>query len=340
MNTPEAHLLVSTSPFLKDRADTAWIMRQVSYSLIPVLAAATWFFGVGVLLVAAATILGALLPEWLLNRRATPSPLLDGSAFLTGLLLALTLPPGIPLWMAFLGGFFAVLIGKSVFGGIGANIFNPALVGRALLQAAFPASLTSWNPFGGWGEILVLRGAPFTAPFLRPDVDAVTMATPLSTMMFDGTAPPGMDMSVGAIPGSLGETAALLILVCGLYLAARGIVNWRIPVAMLGAAWLMGQFLHILAPAYPTGSFHLAAGGLMLGAWYMASDPVTSPITQAGCWIFGALTGVLVVIIRVFGGLPEGVMYAILFMNACTPLINRFTQPRTFGTRFKPTFTR
>lgn len=338
------NLLVTTSPFLKDRANTAWIMWQVSMSLVPVALLATFYFGLGVLLIIGATIAGAAVPEWAQTRMKSKapaiSPLRDGSAVLTGLLLALTLPPGIPLWMAFLGGLVAVLIGKTVFGGIGANAFNPALVGRAFLQAAFPATLTSWRPAGGLGDLTTIPSTLFSVPFLRAEVDGVTAATPLSQMKFGGDLPQWIDLASGAVPGSAGETGAVLILFCGLYLVARGILKWRIPVAILGTVWLAGAGLHAIDPSYADGWFHLSAGGLMLGAWYMATDPVTSPMTQAGCWVFGVLIGLLVVVIRVFGGLPEGVMYAILFLNACTPLINRVTQPRTFGTRFKPGFTR
>lgn len=343
----DPRLLVTTSPFLKDSASTAWIMWHVSLSLAPVVLVATWFFGGSVPLVILAAIAGATVPEGIQTilrrnaRQPQAPPLRDGSAFLTGLLLALTLPPGIPLWMAFLGGLVSVVLGKTVFGGIGANVFNPALVGRAFLQAAFPATMTSWLPVVDAGSRTQLPATLFTTPLLAADVDAISAATPLSQATFGQPTPEFVDLMFGAVPGSLGETGALVILLAGLYLAVRGIVNWRIPLSILATVWLVGSGLHLLDPAgYPGGLFHLSTGGLMLGAWFMASDPVTSPMTQAGCWVFGALIGVLIVVIRVFGGLPEGVMYAILFANAATPLINRFTQPRTFGTRFKPGFTR
>lgn len=335
MSTQGPGLLLTTSPFLKDKADTAWIMWQVNLALLPIVLASIWFFGLGSLFLIATTTAGAVLPEWLYGRaqKRTPNPVKDGSAVITGLLLALTLPPGIPLWMAFVGGAVGVGLGKIAFGGIGFAAFNPALVGRAFLQAAFPAAMTTWSPFGGAAELTEIRGAPFTLPFLRADVDAVTTATPLSQMKFDGVVTNTADLAFGRIPGSLGETFALLILVCGIYLASRKILNWRIPLAVFAGAFVTGELAHWLDPGYAGGLFHLLAGGLMLGAVFMATDPVTSPITQAGCWVFGIGIGVLVVVIRVYGGLSEGVMFAILLMNACVPIINRLTQPRTFGTR-------
>jgi len=342
MTREQPSLLLTTSPFLKDRADTPWIMWQVNLALLPIVLASVWYFGLGALLVLAATTAGAALPEYWYGRatRKTTSPVRDGSAVVTGVLLALTLPPGIPLWMAFVGGVVAVSLGKIAFGGIGFSSFNPALVGRAFLQAAFPAAMTTWSPFGGAAEVAAIRGTPFALPFLRPGIDAITTATPLSQAKYDGLFAGSVDLFVGRIPGSLGETSAILILLAGAYLVARKIVNWRIPLSIFIGALALGSLLHWLDPTHPTGVFHLFAGGLMLGAVFMATDPVSSPITQAGCWGFGLGVGMLVVVIRVYGGLPEGVMYAILLFNAAVPIINRVTQPRTFGSRHHPTWTR
>jgi electron transport complex protein RnfD len=330
------HLLLTTSPFIKDRADTAWIMWQVNLSLIPVVIASVWYFGPGALLTIVVATAGATLPEWLFGRARKARPLRDGSAVITGLLLALTLPPGLPLWMAFVGGAVSVVLGKLIFGGIGYSVFNPALVGRAFLQAAFPAAMTSFvaNGYSNW------HTTAFAWPFLRSTVDAVSTPTPLSAFKFDAVVTPVADLLLGDVPGSLGETSAVLILLGGLYLAIRGVLNWRIPTAVFAGTFAAGTVLHMMDPAFADGTFHLFSGGLMLGAVYMATDPVTSPNSQLGCWIFGVGIGILVVIIRVFGGLPEGVMYAILLMNALSPVINRLTQPRTFGTRRHPSWTR
>jgi electron transport complex protein RnfD len=297
-------------------------------SLVPIVGAAAWLFGVSALLVIAAATAGCLVTERVFGRSGT---LWDGSAMITGLLLGLTLPAGLPLWMAFLGGAFGIGFGKLVFGGLGQNVFNPALVGRAFLQAAFPVAITTWPVHGG--GFWTMRGDNFALPLMRADMpDAVTAATPLGLMKFEGTPSPVVDMLFGYTGGSLGETSALLILLCGLYLAARRYLDWRIPAGIILTVAVLAAVLHAVNPRYPGALFMVSSGGLMLGAVFMATDLVTSPITSAGRWIFAAGIGVLVVVIRLWGGLPEGVMYAILLMNATVPFINRATQPRVFGT--------
>ncbi len=321
---------VSAAPHLRAPDSTARIMWSVVASLVPVVAAATWFFGPSAPLVVAAAVAGALLPERLLGRGGT---LRDGSAAITGILLALTLPPGIPLWMAFAGGAFAILFGKLVFGGLGQNVFNPALLGRAFLQAAFPVAMTTWpRPGGDWWA---LRGDTFALPFLTPHApDTVTGATPLGLMKFEHQGTPAWDLFLGNVGGSLGETSALVLLLCAGWLALRNYLDWRIPVAVCAGTAGFAGALHLLDPArFPGPAFMLFSGGLVLGATYMATDMVTSPVTHAGAWVFGLGIGVLVVVIRLWSGLNEGVMYAILLMNALVPAINRATQPRVFGTR-------
>jgi len=306
-------------------------MWSVVASLVPVVASAIYFFGPSAILVLAASTAGALAPESLLGGRGARS-LRDGSAAITGILLGLTLPPGIPLWMAFLGGAFGIGFGKLVFGGLGQNVFNPALLGRAFLQAAFPVAITTWpiRAESWWS----LRGDNFALPLMSPSVpEAMTGATPLGLMKFEQMTTPSWDLMLGTTGGSLGETSGLIILICGLYLAARRHLDWRIPASILGSVALFSTLLHGLdAARYPGPVFMLFSGGLMLGAVYMATDMVTSPVTHRGCWIFGAGIGFLVLVIRLWGGLSEGVMYAILLMNALVPFINRATQPRIFGT--------
>lgn len=328
MTLPEARLALVASPHLKSPDSTTHIMWTVVVTLMPVVAAASWYFGLSALLVIAAATVGALLTERLFGKRGS---LGDGSAAITGLLLGLTLPAGLPLWMAFLGGLFAIAFGKLVFGGLGQNVFNPALLGRAFLQAAFPVAMTTWPTTGqAWG---LLRGPNLALPLLGSESDALTGATPLGLMKFEALTTPARDLFLGSTAGSLGETSALLILAAGVYLASRNYLNWRIPVSVLVVVALLSSALHAIDPAgFPGAPFMLFSGGLMLGAIYMATDMVTSPVTNAGAWIFGAGIGALVVIIRTWGGLPEGVMYAILLMNALVPLINRATQPRVFGT--------
>ncbi len=341
-DSPQPDLILTTSPFIKDTADTKWIMWQVNLAMIPVLSAAVWFYGLSALLIIGAATAGAVIAEGIvLTKSNNPGRLGDGTALLTGLLLGLTLPPGIALWMAFAGGVVAITLGKVIFGGLGGNMFNPALVGRAFLQAAFPVALTTWSPVVSAGRFTSVSTSLLAPPFVSPTFDAVSAATPLASMFFDGESTDLMRLVEGSTAGSLGESAGLLILLCGLYLAFRRVLNPRIPVAILVSVAAFSAILYAFDPGiYPTPGFHLFSGGLLLGAVFMATDPVTSPLTHRGCWIFGIGIGVLVVIIRQFGGLPEGVMYAILFMNACVPLINRMTQPRTFGASKRVTFTR
>jgi electron transport complex protein RnfD len=322
-------LLVTASPHLAGTHSTPRIMWTVVASLVPVIGAATWFFGPSAILVIAAATAGTMLTERVFGR---PGSLRDGSGMITGLLLGLTLPPGLPMWMAFVGGMFGIGFGKMIFGGLGQNVFNPALLGRAFLQAAFPVALTTWPAqTASWWS---LRGDNLAPPFLSARApDVVTGATPLGLMKFEHQGTPLWDLMLGTTGGSLGETAGLLITVCGLYLAARNYLNWRIPASVLLSAAVFAGVLHLLDPGrYPDALFTLFSGGLMLGAWYMATDMVTSPVTNKGAWVFGGGIGLLVVVIRIWGGLAEGVMYAILLMNALVPFINRATQPRLFGT--------
>lgn len=329
----DPRLRLMASPHLHVQDSTARIMWTVVVTLIPVVAAAVYFFGPGALLIIGVTTLGALITERIFGPGGA---IRDGSAAITGLLLGLTLPPGLPLWMAFVGGAFGIGFGKLIFGGLGQNVFNPALLGRAFLQAAFPTAITTWPAVrtavdgGTW---LQLRGDLFATPLMTGNpVDVVTEATPLGLMKFEGQATDVVHLLLGSTGGSLGETSAVLILLGGAYLAARKYLDWRIPVGIFATVGVFSGILHAVDPAFPGPLFMLLSGGLVLGAVYMATDMVTSPVTTTGAWIFAFGIGVLVVIIRVWGGLPEGVMYAILFMNALVPFIERATQPKVFGT--------
>lgn len=324
MTTP---LIITASPHIRSQDSTPRIMWHVVGSLAPVVVAAAWFFGLAALLVIAAATAGALLTERVFGKSRS---LWDGSAMITGLLLGLCLPAGMPLWMAFLGGAVGIGFGKLIFGGLGQNVFNPALVGRAFLQAAFPVAITTWPAAGQ--AFLAARGDTWALPFTQARTDAITAATPLGLMKFEGEGTPLLQLLLGNTGGSIGETAALLILLGGAYLAWRGYLNWRTPASILLTVAVFSGVLHLVDARFPDPLFMLFSGGLLLGAVYMATDMVTSPITNRGRWIFGAGIGVLVVTIRVWGGLPEGVMYAILLMNAVVPAINRVTQPRVFGT--------
>ncbi len=325
------NLLITASPHLGGRDTTPKIMWSVVASLVPVVAASVFYFGPSAVLVIVSSCAGALLVEQFFGPK---SALKDGSAVITGLLLGLTLPPGLPMWMAFVGGAFGIGFGKLIFGGLGQNPFNPALLGRAFLQAAFPVALTTWPALDGpWWS---LRGDNFALPLMSASTDVLTGATPLGLMKFEQVATDNVNLIMGSIGGSAGETSGLIILLCGVYLAFRNHLNWRIPASILLTVAVLSGGLHLLDSAnYPSPIFMLFAGGLMLGAVYMATDMVTSPTTNLGCWLFGFGIGFLTVVIRTWGGLPEGVMYAILLMNAMVPFINRATQPRVFGTKLK-----
>ncbi|MDX5404385.1 MAG: RnfABCDGE type electron transport complex subunit D [Bacteroidota bacterium] len=324
---------VSTSPYLHDTATTPKIMWEVVFSLLPMVAAAWYFFGLGAFMVVFFSTMGSMLTEFFFTSGDRWKAVRDGSGLITGILLGLCLPPGFPLWMAFMGGVVAIGMGKVIWGGLGQNVFNPALVGRAFLQAAFPTAITTWSPpDGGWFS---LNSGNAAWPFMQADhVDAISTATPLSQMKFEHVFAPTSDLFLGNIPGSLGETSSVLLLLAGIYLLVRKIINWRIPVSILTTVAVMSAIFWWIDPkVYPSPDFMLFSGGLLLGTFYMATDLVTSPITPKGLWWYGFGIGFFVVLIRLWGGLPEGVMYAILLMNAATPLINKFTRIKPYGYR-------
>jgi electron transport complex protein RnfD len=335
--SPSPPLVVQPAPFLRSTVTTPGIMTDVIVALLPCTLAAIGFFGLSALAVLATACLACVGTEWLLapaprggaNGPSRPGSLGDRTALLTGLLLGLTLPPSLPLWMVALGGFVAIALGKAAWGGLGHNLFNPALVGRAFLQAAFPVAITTWVPPAG---PLGLYQGTFAWPLLAAPTDAVTTATPLAKLEFEGVHTPLAQLVLGNVPGSLGETSGLAILLGLGWLLWRRACDWRIPVATLGTAALLAQLFSLHDPArYGDALFTLFAGSLLFGTVFMATDPVTSPLSPRGAWMFGAGVGILVVLIRFWGGLPEGVMYAILLMNAATPLIDRALQPRAFG---------
>jgi electron transport complex protein RnfD len=305
-------LIISNSPHLSSRTNTPYVMQQVILALLPASAASIYFFGLRAVILIANCILAAVITEVIvLKIRKLPLAVGDYSAAVTGLLFALILPPSTNWYAATLGSIFAILVGKHLFGGLGSNIFNPALIGRAFLMAAYPKMLTT-----------------FIAP---KSVDAVTSATPLMLLKFSKETTPIKDLFFGNISGSLGETSALLLIVGGIYLLIRNIADWRIPLSLLLTTVVISIIGFAIDPLKGSVLFHLFSGGLMIGAFFMATDPATTPVTKGGRYLFGVGCGFLIMIIRYFSGLPEGVMYSILFMNAFTPLINRYTKPKAFG---------
>jgi electron transport complex protein RnfD len=334
---------IRTSPHLKRALSVDRIMRNVVFALLPICAFAVFQFGLSALLLILTTTGAAIATEWFFARASgRGNTVSDWSVVITGILLALTLPPGFPLWMAAVAAFVGVALGKALFGGLGYNVMNPALVGRAFVQAAFPVAITTWTPAFAPGRFTEVIPSTFTLPFMQPipvtdwvaglQLDAWTGATPLALQKFQQIEPSVTDVFTGMIAGSAGETSALLIMICGLWLAFKRMLDWRIPVAvMAGAALTALPFWLMDSSLYPSPWFVLFSGGLMLGAWFMASDMVASPVTTSGVILYGLFIGILTVVIRLFGGLVEGVMYAILLANAAGPLISSWTQPRVYG---------
>ncbi|HRK33538.1 MAG TPA: RnfABCDGE type electron transport complex subunit D [Candidatus Hydrogenedentes bacterium] len=334
-----------SSPHLPEKAGVETIMFNVVLALIPIVCFGIFLFGVSVIALVATTTICCVLAEYLVCRCANrASTIPDFSVVITGILLALTLPPGFPLWMAAVGSLVAVFVGKAMFGGLGYNVFNPALVGRAFLQAAFPSAITTWTPAMSADRFTAFIPSTLTLPFTRvqpmdewlrtASIDGFSGATALALQKFDGISTNAGQLAMGFTAGSSGETSAVLILICGGYLAFRRMMDWRVPASMLLAAFLTSAVFYMIdSTQYPTPVFTLLAGGLMLGAVFMASDMVASPVTPLGVWIYGGLMGFLTVIIRLKGGLPEGVMYAILLGNAVSPIIDNLTQPRIYGAK-------
>jgi electron transport complex protein RnfD len=327
-------LEIRTSPHILAGYSVDTIMFNVVLALLPTTAFAVYAFGLAALLTLGTALLSCLVAEYAACRFAgRASTLGDWSAAITGLLYGLTLPPGLPLWMVAVGGIIGVTLAKSLFGGLGSNAFNPALVGRAFLQAAFPVAMTSWLPGFGVDRFTTLPASTLTLPFSEPSYDAVSGATPLALWKFDHELVQAGDLAMGFVSGSLGETSAVLILLGGAYLVARNMMNWRIPAGIFATVAALSGALHFADPqTYASPIFMLLSGGLMLGAVFMATDMVASPMTSLGCFVYGALIGLLTVVIRSWGAMPEGVMYAMLLANAVSPHIDRLIRPSVYGT--------
>jgi len=311
-------MIVSSSPHIRTIESVQSVMTDVLIALFPVALMAVLLFGYRALVTMVISVATAMLVEALwLRKRDIYS---DGSAAVTGLFFAMVLPPATPWWLVVVGSASAIIIGKQVFGGIGYNIFNPALVGRAIVVMS-------------WGGYLVGRIWSVPQPFAFGfDVSTVTTATALASQE-DALAISLSRLFIGNVPGCLGETSALALLIGASWLFYKGHIDWRIPVGFIGTVFIMGFLFgggfynnHLF-----TGLFHVLAGGVMLGALFMATDMVTSPITPRGKLIFGIGCGLITMLIRLWGTMPEGVTYGILIMNAVTPIIDNFTVPQQFG---------
>lgn len=322
-------LNISLSPHIHGGRSTKRIMWLVVASLVPALLIAFWTFGVQALIVTFICVGSCLLTEWIITQfvMRRPVTIFDGSAMITGILLAFNLPSILPWWMAVIGSVMAIGIGKMSFGGLGTNIWNPALVGRVFLLISFPAAMTTW-PTGVEAGATMINHTGASVGAGMSTLDAHTGATLLSMLNSEGPDaldPDYLGIMVGNMNGSLGEVGSFAILAGLIILLCMRIVTWHIPVAVLGSA----AFFSFVFGGNPI--LDLFAGGLILGACYMATDYVTSPMSHKGQLIYGIMIGFITIIIRRFGSYPEGVSFAILLMNSFTPLINRYCRPRPFG---------
>ncbi len=311
----EINLIAGSSPHVKSGESTQSIMRDVIIALIPAMLASVYYFKIQAAMLILVTVLACLLSEYAWNIIVKkPNTISDLSAVVTGILLALNLSPAVPVWIAAIGGFFAIIIVKQLFGGLGHNFINPALAARAFMMASWPVQMTTWQ-LPGW--------------------DAVSSATPLALVKKGseavGTLPQISELFMGNIGGTIGETSALALLIGAAYLLFRRVITPELPLAFIGTVGLMTWMLG--GKALFTGDFvyHILSGGLMLGAFFMATDYTTSPVTFKGRIIMGVGCGLMTSVIRLFGGYPEGVSYSILLMNLVVPMIDRYLIPKSFG---------
>ncbi len=326
-------LTISGSPHVHSGESTKKIMYGVILAMIPAMGVSFYYFGLSAIILTLVSIASCLLFEWLIQKYLLKgkTTITDGSAVITGMLLAFNVPTSLPIWMLVVGALISIAVAKMSFGGLGKNPFNPALVGRVFLLISFPVDMTTWpKPSLDFA----------TTNFM---VDGLTGPTPLGVVkegimqgktidQLQTQLPSYVDMLMGQMGGSLGEVSAIALIIGGLFMLIRKIITWHIPVAFIGTSFIFAAILNQINPAmYIDPSFHLLSGGLMLGAIFMATDMVTSPMSKSGQLVFGIGCGLLTILIRVWGAYPEGVSFAILLMNAATPLINKGFKPKKFG---------
>jgi H+/Na+-translocating ferredoxin:NAD+ oxidoreductase subunit D len=322
-------ITVSFAPHISKPLSTRRVMIDVAIGLVPAVAAAGLYFRIHALLLVGVCVAWCAATEWVCNAiRKKPNSLGDFSAVVTGIILALSLPPNLPLWAAGVGASVSIVIGKMVFGGLGANVFNPAMVGRAFLTASFGVLMTTWTV-----PATINTNMPAISQNSPNVIDTRTQATPLAwsktaikqqaeAKTFSGRQ--FLSTLTGEVGGCLGETSTIAILLGGLYLLWRKTINFHIPLAVLASALVFGGIAYLINPdTYVQPFFHLTSGALLFGAIFIATDPVTAPLTRRGMWLFGIGVGSITMVIRVLGEYPEGMMFAVLLMNAVTPLIDR-----------------
>ena len=319
-------ITVSSGPHISQDLSTRGVMLDVIISLVPAMLAAGYFFRMHALILVSTCIISSVVTEWLCNLiRKKPNSLDDLSAVVTGIILAFSLPPAFPFWAAIIGSAFAVAIGKMVFGGLGANVFNPAMAGRAFLTASFGMMMTTWTVPATINPAMPKISAENT-------IDVRTQATPLALSKEAQNSKTGASevngqlrtAFIGSVGGCLGETSALALLIGGIYLLIRRTISYHVPLAVILSAFVFASIAYLInSQAYISPLTHLCSGGLLIGAFFIATDPVTAPLTRRGMWLFGIGVGSITMLIRIVGEYPEGVMYSVLLMNAVTPLIDR-----------------
>jgi len=325
-------LTVSGSPHIHDKESVPKIMYGVVYAMIPAMLISIYFFGLDAARVMLISVLACLFFEWAIQKFLLKGPLSinDGSALITGILLAFNVPSNLPAWILIIGAFIAIGMAKMTFGGLGKNPFNPALVGRVFLLLSFPVQMTSWpvpKPiFGGTAVTDAITG-PTTLGLVKEGLRAGQTVPELMQQI-----PPYLQELIGNQGGSLGEVSAIALLIGAIYMLARKIITWHIPVSYLLSVIIFSGIFWLINPdKYFDPIFHLVTGGMMLGIFYMATDMVTSPVNTRAMLVYGAGCGILTMIIRFWGAYPEGVSFAILIMNAFVPLMNRSVKPKRFG---------
>ncbi len=323
-------LTVSPSPHIHSGESVQRLMNGVLIAMVPALAASFWAFGLGAVFVTLVAVVSCVFFEYIITRYMLhrPPTIMDGSAVITGVLLAFNIPSNLPWWIIIIGSFVAIGIGKMSFGGLGNNPFNPALVGRVFLLISFPVQMTSWPV--AFESRLQLTDATTGATALGLIKEGLDAGKPLADLMKE--APSYLQMFLGEMGGSLGEVSALALLIGFAYLLYKKVITWHIPVSIIGTIILITGILWMINPnKFADPLFQILSGGALLGAIFMATDYVTSPMTPKGMIIFGVGIGVITVVIRIFGSYPEGMSFAILIMNGFVPLLNKYVKPTRFG---------
>ncbi len=330
-------LIVSLSPHQLGKNSVEKLMYGVIIALIPILIASVWFYGWGAIVVSLTAVISAIVFEFLISKYILKigNTIGDGSAALTGLLLAFNLPSNLPIWLIIIGVFVAIVIGKMSFGGLGNNPFNPALVGRVFLLISWPVQMTSWpipspasEKFLGYTDVV-------TGPTLLGQMSEA-MRNGESMKVFSDRIPNYFEILTGSVGGSIGEIAGFALIAGFVYMLARKVITWHIPISILSTVFIFSRILWLVNPEkFIIPFFHLFSGGMLFSAIFMATDYVTSPMSKKGQIVFGVGIGILTIVIRIWGAFPEGVSFAILLMNATVPIINMYMKPKRFGETIK-----